>query len=100
MGVDVDAGSFRLLQQVFEHAQIVAGDEDRFPRLGAEIDRGRHRNGLGDVVYLSINYSFNRPLNNFPGSPPGKSIHFPSGVGWFTASEKGRSKGRAGVASC
>ena len=43
VGVDVDPLALGLLEQLFEHAQVVARDEDRLARLGAELNRGRHR---------------------------------------------------------
>ncbi len=43
MSIDVDAGAFRLLQQVIQILQIVAGDQDALPFGGFNVDLSRRR---------------------------------------------------------
>ncbi len=43
MGIDVNAFALGLLEQFFEHFQVVTRDQDSFAGLGAGINRGRHR---------------------------------------------------------
>ncbi len=43
MGVDVDALAFALLEQLFQHLQVVAGNQNTLAGLGTGINRGRHR---------------------------------------------------------
>ena len=47
MGVDVDALAFGLLEDLFHHLQVVAGDQDGLAGLGAELNRGRYRVAVG-----------------------------------------------------
>jgi hypothetical protein len=43
VGIDVDALAFGLLEQLLEHLQVVAGNQDALAGAGAEIDLGGHR---------------------------------------------------------
>ncbi len=47
VGVDVDAGAFGLLEQLLQHLQVVAGDQDTLAGLGAQVDGGRDRMPIG-----------------------------------------------------
>ena len=47
VGVDVDPLAFGLLEELFQHLQVVAGDQDGLAGLGAELHRGRYRVAVG-----------------------------------------------------
>ena len=50
VGVDVDPLAFGLLEQLFQHLQVVAGDQDALAGPGAEVDGGGGRAAVGLVV--------------------------------------------------
>ena len=43
MGVDVDACTFGLLEQLFKELEVVAGNQNAFARLGPQLDRSWNR---------------------------------------------------------
>ena len=47
VGVDVDPLAFGLLEQFFQHLQVMAGYQDGLAGLGAELYRGRNRVAVG-----------------------------------------------------
>ena len=50
MGVDVDPFAFGLLEEFFQHLEVVAGDQNSFAGLGTQVDRGWDRCAIGFVV--------------------------------------------------
>ncbi len=52
VGIDVDAFAFGLLEQLFEHFQVVTGHQNTLAGLGSGIDRGRH--GMAVVIDMAL----------------------------------------------